>query len=184
MSTKQKILDSAMHVLINEGFASMTQTRVAKVAGIGQGLLTYHFPTRNDLLTSVVDESKVKMSETIAQITQEGLTIDMFTDLCCKLSANKSFIGLMLTMTSAAIDDPSLQSWFIETDKKTRQNIIKTLLRCGYKVREDDVHLFRASLIGASTIRIQQNTESSEKIHHMVIKLAVKQLIKNATHIS
>lgn len=183
MNTKQIILESAMQVLIDEGFAAMTQTRVAKVAGIGQGLLTYHFPKRNDLLKAVVEESKRKISKTMMQVPQHGLTIDSFTDICFKLSIDKSFIALMLALTSAAIDDASLRDWFTETDKQSRDNLIEVLTQNGYQVEEQSAHLFRASLIGSAFIHVQKGNTQSEKHHSMVVKLAVTQLLKSATRI-
>lgn len=183
MSTKQKILNAAMQVLIDDGFSAMTQTLVAKNAGIGQGLLTYHFPTRNHLLTAVVDESKLQMSRKMMKMSDDDLTLVNFADVLSELGCDKSFVSLMLTLTSAALDDRSLHRWFVDSDKDTRKKLHDTFFKFGYKIGEDALHLFRSSLIGASIIQAQQNTKMSKDIHLKTVKLAITQLLKNATRV-
>jgi len=52
--TVEHILDAAQRVLVNNGYAGFTMRQVAKTAGISPGNLTYHFPTKNELLKSLI----------------------------------------------------------------------------------------------------------------------------------
>lgn len=72
MKTKQKILNAALEVLMESGFPALTQTRIAEVAGVSQGNLTYHFPTRTDLLKAVVEETKARMTAIRAAELEAG----------------------------------------------------------------------------------------------------------------
>ena len=51
--SRTDILDAALQVLRTDGERAMTQTRVAKTAGIPQGHLTYYFPKKRDLVVGV-----------------------------------------------------------------------------------------------------------------------------------
>lgn len=53
--TRDLILRSAFRVMIDEGYPAMSMRRVAAVAGIKFGNLTYHFPSREELLAELFD---------------------------------------------------------------------------------------------------------------------------------
>ena len=52
--TYERILGCAHQVLIKHGYAGFTTRRVATAASISLGNLTYHFPSKRDLLQAVV----------------------------------------------------------------------------------------------------------------------------------
>jgi AcrR family transcriptional regulator len=54
-SNREKILDSAVHVAIRDGIMGMTLDAVAKEAGISKGGLLYHFGTKDDLITGMLE---------------------------------------------------------------------------------------------------------------------------------
>lgn len=179
MKTKEKILNAALDVLLQEGFPALTQTRVAEVAGIRQGLLTYHFPKRMDLLTAVVDESKRRMAEARLGPNNEPLTLASLKELMIHFTVNKTFPRLMLAVTAAADDDPSLSAWFVETDVQTRQKMRELLKQGGWQVDENVLHTMRSIVIGASLINLQQNTAESEARVRLVIDSAFQYLTDN-----
>ncbi len=55
--TIERILTAANHVFTNEGHASLSLRKVADEAGIAVGNLTYHFPTKNELLEAMLREA-------------------------------------------------------------------------------------------------------------------------------
>jgi AcrR family transcriptional regulator len=54
LSTIDNILSSARQVLIEHGYASFTTRRVAEAAGISPGNLSYHFPSKNELIQALI----------------------------------------------------------------------------------------------------------------------------------
>ena len=52
--TVARILDAAQQVLIAHGYAGFTMRLVARSGGISPGNLTYHFPSKNELLRAVI----------------------------------------------------------------------------------------------------------------------------------
>ena len=53
MSTKQKILDQALHQFNTDGVEKITTRHIAKELGISQGNLHYHFPNKEEIITQL-----------------------------------------------------------------------------------------------------------------------------------
>ncbi|MGJ0119402.1 TetR/AcrR family transcriptional regulator [Williamsia sp. MIQD14] len=51
---KRRILDAAVRVLVDEGYAHATTLRIQKEAGVSRGGLLHHFPSRDELLVAAV----------------------------------------------------------------------------------------------------------------------------------
>lgn len=181
MKTRQKILNAALKVLTENGFQALTQTRVAEAAGVGQGHLTYHFPTRSDLLTAVIDESKAQIANASAKNPQGPITLNTLKQVATQYALSSSFPRLMLALTVAADDEPSLSSWFAESDLKIRQAFRELLKEAGLDIEESELHLIRATVIGASLINLQQNTEASAQTARQVIDAAFERLLSKTT---
>jgi AcrR family transcriptional regulator len=53
--TRARILDCAMRLFADIGYAAATNARIAEEAGLTRGAMLYHFPTRQDLLEAAVE---------------------------------------------------------------------------------------------------------------------------------
>lgn len=53
--TREQILSSALHLLVEEGYSALTMRRIAAVCGLRIGNLTYHFATREELIRALLD---------------------------------------------------------------------------------------------------------------------------------
>lgn len=53
--TRARILDEAVRVIAEQGYAATTNAAVAEAAGITRGAMLYHFPTRESLLEAAID---------------------------------------------------------------------------------------------------------------------------------
>lgn len=53
--TRELILRNALHILIEEGYRAMSMRRVAAASGMRLGNLTYHYPTREDLVRELLN---------------------------------------------------------------------------------------------------------------------------------
>jgi AcrR family transcriptional regulator len=70
---RDEILDAAVRLLREQGGKALTQSRVARAAGIPQGHLTYYFPRRADLLVAVARRSlETAASEVFAHVHRGG----------------------------------------------------------------------------------------------------------------
>jgi AcrR family transcriptional regulator len=55
-ATREALLDAAIDCLIDEGYASVTTSRVAERAGLSRGAHLHHFQTRNALVAAAVEQ--------------------------------------------------------------------------------------------------------------------------------
>lgn len=53
--TREQILHAALGLLVEEGYRAMSMRRIAAACGMKLGNLTYHFPTREDLVRDLLD---------------------------------------------------------------------------------------------------------------------------------
>lgn len=74
--TRRRILDAALELFNRNGYAATSQAEIAAAAGIRQGNLTYHFPTKLDLVAALRAEGQEILSRREAQ----GATDDVCAD--------------------------------------------------------------------------------------------------------
>jgi len=74
--TRRRLLDSAILCLIERGYANTTTSEVAERAGLSRGAQLYHFPRKEELLTSAVEHlfqlMFSEMKEKVGQLGNEN----------------------------------------------------------------------------------------------------------------
>lgn len=71
MTEKQeKILDSALQLFSEVGYAATSTSKVAKNAGVSEGLIFRHFENKEGLLNAILTKGKDKVSEMFASLEQ------------------------------------------------------------------------------------------------------------------
>jgi AcrR family transcriptional regulator len=74
--TRRRLLDAAIVCLIDRGYANTTTSEIAERAGLSRGAQLYHFPKKEELLTSAVEhlfELKFgELKEKVRQLTNEN----------------------------------------------------------------------------------------------------------------
>lgn len=62
---RQRLLQAALEVLRQEGLLALTLERVAERAGVSKGGLLHHFPTKEDLLTGLLERELDRFEEAV-----------------------------------------------------------------------------------------------------------------------
>ena len=84
--TREAILRSALHILIEEGWHAMSMRRIATECGIKFGNLTYHYRTREDLVRELLDAVISSYEREFgALVYQPDLTPEQRLDRYCTL---------------------------------------------------------------------------------------------------
>ena len=69
MTEKQeKILRTALHLFATQGYASTSTSKVAKKAGVSEGLIFRHFESKEGLLQAILDQGKEATREIFADV--------------------------------------------------------------------------------------------------------------------
>ena len=88
--TRRRLLDAAIVCLIDRGYANTTTSEIAERAGLSRGAQLYHFPKKEELLTSAVEhlfELKFgEMKEKVGRLTNENDRRAMAIDLLWEIS--------------------------------------------------------------------------------------------------
>jgi AcrR family transcriptional regulator len=74
---RNHLLDTAMQLLVEKGYARTTMSDVAKAAGVGRGTVYWHFPSKDDLFLNAVEHEFGRLDEALAAtLTEPGPPLD------------------------------------------------------------------------------------------------------------
>ena len=179
---RQRLLEAALQVLADEGMHALTQTRVAERAGLRQSHLTYYFPSRSDLLKGIVEHAA---GETPGRFVDERAALKpSLASLKAHLGAQVTDVRLarvMLALTAASDEDPSLKQWMVEFDRRVRDMFGGALGAMGYRVRPQELALFHATMVGIAVLHSSEGTEGSAAESRRMVALALERLVSSAS---
>ena len=66
MATRASLLESALDILSEKPFASVSMTEIARGVDLSKGALYWHFKNKHDLLVGVVENMNAKVEEELA----------------------------------------------------------------------------------------------------------------------
>src|SRR6056297_904187 len=65
---KERILHSALRLFATQGFAATATSKVAKEAGVSEGLIFRHFVNKEGLLTAVMEQCSEELRSVLAEV--------------------------------------------------------------------------------------------------------------------
>jgi len=127
-SARDMILSAAVQVLQDEGPTKLTQTRVAKAAGLRQGHLTYYFPRKSDLWIATAERAHNDMEAQFATLlSTSGLEdskkevrpklVKLLTDLVDNQQRSRVLLSLVLQ----AQEEAELMELCRENSRRSRE---------------------------------------------------------------
>jgi AcrR family transcriptional regulator len=69
--TQSILIEAAAQLLATTGFARTTTQLIARQAGLTTGALHHHFPTKDDLMLAVLDQSAITVEEKLQALNAE-----------------------------------------------------------------------------------------------------------------
>lgn len=110
--TRRRLLDAAVACLIDRGYANTTTSEIAERAGLSRGAQLYHFPRKEELLTSAVEhlfqlrfgEMKEKVSRLTNEDDRRAMAIDSLWEI-----ANGRFMTAFIELIVASRTDSYLR---------------------------------------------------------------------------
>jgi AcrR family transcriptional regulator len=109
--TRRRLLDAAINCLVERGYANTTTSEIAERAGLSRGAQLYHFPKKEELLTSAVlhlfellfKEMKEKVGRFTNESDRRALAIDSLWEMC-----NGRYMTAWTEIIVASRTDPRL----------------------------------------------------------------------------
>lgn len=122
--TKQKLLDAASDIIMEHGVHQLTLDEVAKTAGVSKGGLLYHYPSKEALLTAIVERLQTEQNDMYESLQLEGYgPIEAFVRLFdeTKLYPERSSLHIdaekmIAFLTLFAVDQDYAERWKHEID--------------------------------------------------------------------
>ena len=106
-ATRSTLLDAAAEVLVERGLAGFTTTAVTDRAGVSNGALFRHFPTRLDLIAATVEHVLVRLRttyETTFGDLPDRPDVETLLDLLWSAMSDTQFGAVLEVYTQARTD--------------------------------------------------------------------------------
>lgn len=153
MSVKQRILQAGVALLHDEGYAALSQPRIAKAAGVSQSHLTYYFPTRAELLLALAEHSVAQLQQTAGGAPQPAALV-----------AGGGFlprVRMLLSLVLAADQDAALRPTVAQLVQQVRAMLRQWLAAAGYAPSEAQLVALHGSLIGLGLLNLGRQSAAS-----------------------
>lgn len=137
-AARRALVDAALQVIGDEGYAAMTMSRIAQAGGSSRGLVGYHFKSKEGLMEAVIDQVKASYVANVVEgpgaPAVDGLsgTQRVMRDYLGHLGANPqpNRVMLILIVESLAAQ-PALRGAVRDLNTLLRDSLAGQLLRGG-----------------------------------------------------
>lgn len=177
--TKQKLLDAATDIIMEHGVHQLTLEEVAKTAGVSKGGLLYHYPSKEALLTAIVERLQTEQNDLYESLQKEGKgPVEAFVRLFdeTKLHPKRSTIQIdaekmIAFLTLFAVDQEYAERWkhdldtFFDSFQQTSDPVETMIIRYALEGMMMSEHFG----VGVPPLELKQQV--------------IKRLIKRAKHI-
>jgi len=176
---RERILHAAVALLNDEGFASLTQHRVAERAGVRQSHITYYFPVRNDLLRETAVYGCNALLESLSGSIEAGLfTANNFRDFLVSDISDRRFARLVTALVVASDEDDRIKPWLASFESANRDRLIECFHRLGFEVSMDDIEMFHAAYVGAVFLDLGESSDESLARSQRIVMHAYDQITR------
>jgi AcrR family transcriptional regulator len=163
-STRERILRGALEILETRGIKSFSQQAVAKLIGISQGQLTYHFQKRSDLILALTEKALDPIAEFLweRQPDRDKKTIQKLLTMVLEQVRSKTRVRTMLGLVVEADESEEIRKQLIAQGQR-----IRMLISVALQVDQDapEVTMAHAMLLGQGILSfVQQDPAARAKL--------------------
>lgn len=108
-TTRVRILDASRRIFNQRGYAATSQAEIAAAAGISQGNLTYHFPTKRDLVAHLEGEARERIRARRASRRTGTIADDYVEHLLFAMSLTRDYRFLLRDRAQFGDDRDALE---------------------------------------------------------------------------
>src|SRR5215471_14990091 len=114
--TKTRILDAAFRRLTREGYAALSMREIGKDAGVNHALINYHFRSKDQLVTAVLNEANRQLLERQKRMYAEpGAFADKWAQARRFYQSDlaSGFVRMQAELWAASLSNPGLRKKFV-----------------------------------------------------------------------
>ncbi|MFI8186799.1 TetR/AcrR family transcriptional regulator [Actinacidiphila glaucinigra] len=153
---RRQILDAARRCFLRDGFHSTSMQDLFAEAGLSAGAVYRHFPSKNEMITAIVEESMRDVLAMVHSVAKDrpsssvgDLMADVF-DIVKAKTAEQNIAGLSVLAWSESLRNPSLAAQFNDLLAQMRSaltEVIREHQHSGTLTREASPEAIGAALI-------------------------------------
>ena len=178
---RERIVESALELINEQGIAALTQTRVAKHAGVRQSHLTYYFPTRHDLLKQTVVSGVAALLTVLESPADAGSkSLARFREALEVELTDRRVPRMMAGLVAASEEERSLKPWLEQFELDLLDRMRLALANRGVRPTRADLEMFQATIVGALHLDLAASSDTSGKRTRAILRRAFNQLIKTS----
>jgi AcrR family transcriptional regulator len=129
---RAEIIRVAREVFATRGYRSASLAAIAGRAGLSEPGLLHHFPSKEHLLTAVLEErDDTEIERTRRAVEEEHRTrAETLVDLCRRNAGKRELVRLFTVLAAESVDeDHPAHDWFVERYRRIRALIVENLGR-------------------------------------------------------
>ena len=100
-ATRRQLLDAALTVIAERGYAEATVDRIVEVAGVSKGVAYYHFSSKADIAESILVEGIGDLIASFQAIADEAAT------------ATEALVSMVEVFASVIFENPAFGRFFV-----------------------------------------------------------------------
>lgn len=164
-ATQTKILEAAVRVLVQHGYAAATTTRIVAEAGVSRGAMLHHYPNKAELMQAVLQHVLHEREQAFHDALENtsgadpvSSVIDAFWDA---VGPEEAFVP-WLELTVAARTEPRLREVVAHAADEIQQVILANFHRL-FDMTENPF----AEILPALGMSLLQGLAMRDVIHHV-----------------
>lgn len=174
MDIRETIIEAALKLLKEKGFAALSQPRIAAEAGVRQSHLTYYFPSRADMLLAVADRSCEVLLAPLHERARRGeLTPEQIADRLGTAVTDRGMARIFHTLVSVSEEDESLKPQMRRLQHDSVRDLRELFGGAGLELSADDALMIHALICGTSTMFLSVCTPASRSDARGVLRRAI-----------
>jgi TetR/AcrR family transcriptional regulator, regulator of cefoperazone and chloramphenicol sensitivity len=138
--TRQRVIDSAIACITEEGFYRASTNAIAERAGLSWGVIQYHFGSRELLMLAVLEEGTRRLVDDLstADIAGDTLTarIQHFSEMLTRYYADPQYLAFLQVLLNLR-HDPRTSAQTLETMTKITATVEAQLDRLSKRLFKD-----------------------------------------------
>ena len=119
---RARLLDATLSVILEEGWAGASTTKICRKAQVSRGAQTHHFPTKTSLFMAAIEElarqSEAHILESMAKIEGEDRTVTEMLNLLWESMLDDRHLQTAMEAMIAARTDPELRPLIADLDAR------------------------------------------------------------------
>ena len=133
-ATVAKLIEATMGAIVDVGYAGATTREICERAGVSQGGLFRHFPTRRDLIVATLQHIYVERFTEFAQLLEPDLGGDSPKRIAAQLRRVRDFVRepinmVFLEVVMASRTEPDLRNSLVALLDRADREILATATR-------------------------------------------------------